>query len=350
MTLHNSKNKKLVLFLGYGYTARFISEEIIAQKWSYIIRPTRKSNHMKKQLFQDVFARLGLAPKPHYSRLSQQDMMGSLMSISDKPIAPPLLLNKPKHIKNYEDVIQDMIPKVTHILITAPPGDQSDPAFMLYSDLFLEKKCPLLEWVGYLSSTSVYGNLDGAECDETTPVNPNSKRGANRAYAENIWMSLYHKMDIPVQIFRLGGIYGPERNNINDIVNAKAISIIKEGQLNNRIYVKDIAKSIMASMQTPTPGEIYNLVDDMPASRAAVNDYLAFMLDKPAPKKILYDDYKKHLSDMQKSFYEATRIVKNDKIKKMLGVTFQYPSYREGYADIITQNITANDNSEPSVN
>ena len=265
---------------------------------------------------------------------------------NDVEIDDPSLTNTDINRFDYHSFVKNKLKDVTHILITAPPTGKKDPAFEKYHDIFIENQCPNLEWVGYLSATSVYGDMKGEECTEETPVQPLSLRGENRAHAETIWMSLHKTHQIPTHIFRLTGIYGPDRNNIMDVKKEKAVSIIKEGHLSNRIYVKDIARALLHSMNNPTPGEIYNLSDDMPASTAAVNDYISFMLGVKQPKKVLYQEAESKMSDMRKSFFQENKVVSNNKIKEKLGFTFNFPSYRDGLADIIKPAIGANDNRQ----
>ena len=274
------------------------------------------------------------------------DTVVTSLKQNDVDIPDPTLTNTIAAQFDYSSFVQNKLKDVTHILITAPPDGKKDPAFDKYHNIFLEKQCPKLEWVGYLSATSVYGDLNGQECDENTPVNPISDRGKNRAYAETIWMSLFKTHQVPTHIFRLTGIYGPERNNISDIKNGRATSIIKDGQLSNRIYVKDIVRALICSMDNPTPGEIYNLSDDMPASTAAVNDYIAFMIGVDQPKKILYHEAEKKMSSMRKSFFQENKIVNSNKIKEQLGFSLKFPSYRDGIADIVKAIIGANDNKQ----
>lgn len=343
-----SPSKKLVLFLGYGYVAKFVVDELIKNDFAHIILSTRNVPKVKKALFQKFFQRLTKAPAEDTTKKASLPLDAIMTSLEQNNIniETPSLTNQKASQFNYDAFVQEKLPYVTHILITAPPVGQKDPAFEKYHSLFLENKCPNLEWVGYLSATSVYGDMQGEECDEDTPLNPISQRGKNRAHAETIWMSLFKTHNIPTHIFRLTGIYGPDRNNISDIKNEKAISIIKEGHLNNRVYVKDIARALIHSMKNPTPGEIYNITDDMVASTAAVNDYIAFMLGVKQPKKVLYSEAKETMSEMRKSFFQENKIVSNKKIKEKLGFTFKFPSYRDGIPDIIKPIIGSNDNKQ----
>ncbi len=240
--------------------------------------------------------------------------------------------------KDTSDSYKDKLKTVTHILITAPPDNDKDPILNLYRDMLTEYASHI-QWLGYLSSTSVYGNHHGNIVTELSECNPTSKHGKNRLDVEKLWQDFTCEYQIPLHIFRLTGIYGVNRNSINDVRFSQAVNIIKQGHLINRIYVKDIAKALWLSMQTPTPNEIFNLTDDMPCSTAAINDYIAFLLDKPQLPKIAYEDCLDRLSDMRKSFYEDSKIVCNKKIKTMLNLTLDFPTYREGIADILSTEL-----------
>jgi nucleoside-diphosphate-sugar epimerase len=215
---------------------------------------------------------------------------------------------------------------ITHVLLSVPPDDRGDPVF----DVMAKQICamPSLKWVGYLSTTGVYGNLDGAWVDENSPCNPSGVRGRRRAEAEEAWMSLYETAALPVHIFRLPGIYGPGRNQLVSIKNGKARRILKPGQIFSRIHVQDIAAILMASMRQPNPGSIYNIADDEPAPPAEVVTFAAGLLGVEPPPVL--DFATADLSPMARSFYADSKRVSNAKIKAELGIQLKYPTYREG--------------------
>jgi len=241
-----------------------------------------------------------------------------------------------------QNIAPEYLNMVTHILATAPPVKEQDPAIDLYSNLIINH-VPHLKWLGYLSATSVYGDHKGDIVTEKTRCNPKSLRGKSRFNVEKTWQRMALRYQLPLHIFRLAGIYGKDRNTINDVRLGLGLNIIKQNHLTNRIYVKDIARILYASMQRPMPLEIFNLADDLPASTTALNDYVAFLLDKPQLKKVPYEDYAQNLSKMRQSFYKESKIVSNQKIKDTLGITLEYPTYREGIADILMHELMHKD-------
>lgn len=223
----------------------------------------------------------------------------------------------------------------THILVTISPDEQGDPVLNRYADLI--RACPNLQWIGYLSTTGVYGDHQGAWVDETTPPTPNTARSRVRLDAEKAWLNFGEQHLIPVHIFRVAGIYGPGRDMIKRLREGTAQNIVKKGQVFSRIHVTDLARVIVASMQQPQAGEIYNVCDDEPTSAQDVMAYVAKRCDLPMPSPIAFEDA--NLSPMAKSFYQSNRRVRNDKIKAQLGVQLQYPTFREGYDAIIKSTV-----------
>ena len=208
---------------------------------------------------------------------------------------------------------------VTHILHSIPPTKEGDPVYINHiEDL---KHLQNLEWFGYLSTTGVYGNHNGAWVDENTPVNPPGGRNKRRSDAENIWLT----SGLPAHIFRLSGIYGKGRNVIEDLKAGKAHRIFKEGQFFSRIHVEDIAQILRKSIEAPNPGRIYNCADDKPAPQAEIVEYAAKILGIEPPPLVAFEDA--DLSDMAKSFWENNRRVNNDRIKQELKVELKYPTY-----------------------
>lgn len=289
-------DKNTVLFLGFGYTAQYLADILNQHGW-------------------------------HYMALSSRETINHLDA-------------KPTH-HNFDILpnLQDILPQITHIIVTAPPQKEQDFVLNTYKDLIISA-IPSLKWLGYLSSTSVYGNHNGKIVTEDSELKPTSEHGKNRLITENLWQSFAHQHHIPLHIFRLSGIYGTDRNSINNVRLSLTINIIKQGHLMNRIYVKDIASALFLSMNNPTPNHIFNLADDMPASTAAVNDYIAFLLNTSELPKIAYDDCIDRLSDMQKGFYQDNKIVSNQKIKTMLGFKLKFPTYREGISDILVLELS----------
>jgi len=211
---------------------------------------------------------------------------------------------------------------VTHILHSIPPEEDGDPVARHMAEAILA--LPHLEWFGYFSTTGVYGDADGAWVDEASPTEPEGARQRRRVQAEQTWLG----MEVPAHIFRLAGIYGPGRNNLESLKKDTAKRIIKPGQYFSRIHVEDIANIVLASIQHPSAGEIFNCCDDMPAPSHEVIEYAADLLRISPPPAQKFEEAE--LSPMARSFYKANRRVKNDKIKQQLGVKLAYPTYREG--------------------
>lgn len=211
----------------------------------------------------------------------------------------------------------------THILISIPPAaDGIDAAFLHHADRLQKKK-----WIGYLSTTGVYGDWQGEWVDETSTLRAIEPRSVRRIEAERNWLGL------GAHIFRLAGIYGPGRNALDSIRSGTAQRIDKPGLVFSRIHVDDIAKALVASMFAPRPGEIYNLCDDEPAPSHEVVAYGCGLLGVEPPSLSPFDQTL--LSPMAQSFYRESRRVRNDKMKEQLVGQLLYPSYREGLASIL---------------
>nr|MCH9765454.1 NAD(P)-dependent oxidoreductase [Alphaproteobacteria bacterium] len=168
--------------------------------------------------------------------------------------------------------------------------------------------------------------------DETQPATPQSQRSERRLIAEKNWQALATATDVPLQIFRLAGIYGPGRSAIERVQSGQARCIIKPGQVFNRIHVTDAAIAIAAAMQGRGTHTIYNLTDDMPAPPEDVITYAASCLGADPPPRVPISEA--GLSEMAQSFYCENKRVRNDRIKDDLGVQLTYPSYREGLTAI----------------
>jgi len=212
----------------------------------------------------------------------------------------------------------------THLLISPAPTEAGDPVLAELRDE-IAKRATQFEWVGYLSTTGVYGDHGGGWVDETASLTPATKRGQLRVMAETQWRKI---PDLPLHIFRLAGIYGPGRGPFSKVRNGTARRIIKEGQVFSRIHVEDIAQVLAASIANPNPGAAYNLCDDDPAPPQDVIGYAAELLGLPVPEAINFEDA--DLSPMARSFYAESKKVRNDKIKDELGVKLMYPDYRSG--------------------
>lgn len=233
------------------------------------------------------------------------------------------------YVFDYEKPLNDphfFLEHVTHILISTPPNDDGDPTFVMHGEDIA--RMPALQWVGYLSSTSIYGDREGRWVDEKSEPRPNSRRGSRRLRAEEQWLSLYEQNGLPVHIFRLAGIYGPGRSALDSVRTGTARIINKPGHVFNRVHVEDIIQVLLASMHNPAPGEIYNICDDEAAPSNDVIEYACRLLGFAPPPAIPYNEA--DMAPIARSFYNDNKRVKNDKIKAGLGVNLHYPTYREG--------------------
>lgn len=210
------------------------------------------------------------------------------------------------------------------VLVSAAPGDSGDPVLSRLRTS-LATAAPHLRWVGYLSTTGVYGDHGGAWVDETTELTPSTARGRARVAAESEWQSI---PGLPLHIFRLAGIYGPGRGPFAKVRAGTARRIIKKDQVFSRIHVDDIAQVLHASLTRPDPGAIYNLCDDDPAPPQDVISYAAELLGLPQPPAEAFETAE--MTPMARSFYAESKKVRNDRIKTDLGIALKYPDYRSG--------------------
>ena len=219
----------------------------------------------------------------------------------------------------------------THLLHSIPPNQDGDPVLEAARDA--TAALPTLEWVGYLSTVGVYGDQGGAWVDEETAVAPNSDRTHARVAAERAWVEFGQETGVPVQIFRLAGIYGPGRSAFDKLRKGTARRIVKPGQVFSRIHVDDIVAVLEASIANPRAGAIYNVADDEPAPPDEVIAHAAKLLGVEPPPEVPFEEAE--LSPMARSFYEGTRRIGNARIKSELGVNLRHPTYREGLAAIL---------------
>jgi nucleoside-diphosphate-sugar epimerase len=216
--------------------------------------------------------------------------------------------------------------RASHILISAAPNAEGD-VFLAEAGDAIRTAHP--KWVGYLSTTAVYGDHQGAWVDEDTPPKPQSPRATARVLAEHQWLAT----GLPVHIFRLAGIYGPGRGPFQKIRDGSARQIIKKNQVFSRTHVRDIAQVLAASMAAPRAGQIYNVCDDNPAPPEEVLCYAADLLGAKHPPKINFETAV--LPEMVRSFYAESKRIRNDKIKSALGVTLLYPTYQAGLTALL---------------
>ncbi len=215
----------------------------------------------------------------------------------------------------------------THLLSSVPPDDRGDPVL----DCHAEAVAALdTSWIGYLSTTGVYGDRSGDWVDESSDLRPAGERGRRRVEAEEGWLDLWRRHGRPVHLFRLAGIYGPGRGPFEQVRSGTAKRVIKPGQVFSRIHVEDIVQVLEASMARPHPGTAYNVCDDEAAPPQDVIVEASRLLGIPPPPEIPFETA--DLSPMARSFYDELKRVSNRRIKEELGVRLRYPTYREGLA------------------
>lgn len=227
----------------------------------------------------------------------------------------------------------------THLLVSIGPDAEGegagDPVLACHQEdiAALREATPALQWIGYLSTTGVYGDWGGAEVDEDSELRGAKGRNRRRIDAEAAWLALHAERGLPVHIFRLAGIYGPGRSAIDSVRAGRARRIYKPGHLFSRIHVDDIAATLAASIARPRPGRIYNVCDDEPAPAEAVVAYACQLLGVAPPPLIPLETA--GLSPMAATFWEDNRLVSNRRLHDELGVALAYPDYRAGLDAIL---------------
>ncbi len=280
----NGGMDKILLSLGHGYSAQALARRLIAQGW-HVIGTTRTAAKA------DWLRATGVEP----------------LLWPGNDLAPALA-------------------RATHVLASIAPDANGDPVLAAHRDQIAAARP---EWVGYLSTTGVYGDHAGAWVDETTALTPGTLRGVQRVLAERQWQA----MALPLHIFRLAGIYGPGRGPFEKVRDGTARRILKPAQVFSRIHVDDIARVLEASIARPNPGAIYNVCDDDPAPPEDVIGHAATLLGLPLPPAVDYAVAE--MTPMARSFYAESKKVRNDRIKAELGVDLAYPTYREGLAALL---------------
>ncbi|MBO9707781.1 MAG: SDR family oxidoreductase [Caulobacter sp.] len=221
---------------------------------------------------------------------------------------------------------------VNAVLITSPPTAEGCPG--------LEAVIPALaaaqafpDWIGYLSTTGVYGDFEGRWVFESSPLKAQSVEGARRVGAERDWRQVGRGMGLTVTTFRLPGIYGPGRSAFDRLRAGEGRRIVKPGQVFSRIHVDDIVSGLLASLDRPRAGGVYNLCDDAPAPPQDVMEHAAGLLGAPVPPDLPFNEL--GLSPATRRFYAENKRVSNALAKAELNWRPKYPTYREGLAAIL---------------
>ena len=227
------------------------------------------------------------------------------------------------------------IAAATHLLVTASPGEGGDPVLTTHADAL--RAAGDLRWVGYVSTTGVYGDRGGAEVDETAQPAPGQDRTRRRVEAEQAWATLASRL--AVDIFRAGGIYGPGRSVFDELREGTARRTVKPGHAFSRIHRDDIALAVLAAMrQDRPPGlRVLHLVDDEPCESAAVVEEAARLLGVEPPPAVPFEAAFRAMSPMARSFWAENRRVANAATKAALGIAWRHPTWREGLRAILEE-------------
>jgi len=233
----------------------------------------------------------------------------------------------------FDENINFKIKEADYILVSIPPISGEDIVIKNFKDPLKNTNA---KWITYLSATSVYGDHNGEWVNEKSETKPSTLNGKNRLKAENDWRVFSKENNLPLQIFRLSGIYSKQNNILKRLKTGQAKIIKKEKHFFSRIHVEDIANILFISLKKFKTNEIFNISDDQPASQEEVAVYGALLLkmNKPNPLKIEYLE-----EGMLKDFYKESKKVDNKKIKNFFNYQFIYPSYKEGLDNIVNDFI-----------
>jgi nucleoside-diphosphate-sugar epimerase len=223
--------------------------------------------------------------------------------------------------QNFPDLTPEILDQFDHFLISIPPNEHGDVVLQTYKDYFKSRTKPI-RWIGYLSTTGVYGDHSGGWINETTPATPLTNRSKCRLLAEQQWQGT----GLPVKIYRLSGIYGPGRSTLDRIITSDIQIIEKPGHFFNRIHVDDICRILIASIGSHH--NLFNLADNLPSELSDVYRYAYQLLNKTVPDSIPFDQAT--LSPMMREFYSENKRIDNRLIREILTQDLLYPTYKEG--------------------
>lgn len=226
-----------------------------------------------------------------------------------------------------DHMLAEALAQATHLICSVPPREGDQVAGSLQG-----LAAPRLEWIGYLSASSVYGDAAGGWVDEHTPPEPGTERGAARLRAEQEWQALGAALGVPVALFRIAGIYGPGRSAIEALREGRAHRLIKPGQVFNRIHVTDLGRIVAAAAKARAEGP-FNLCDSMPCPPQDVIAHAAALTGLPPPPETPFNP--EALSPMARSFYAENKRLRSLRVGPELGVSLTYPDYRTGLAAIL---------------
>ncbi len=289
-----TQSKRLFCF-GFGFTARVLASRLRGRGWS--IAATCRTEEKRDKL--------------------RGDGVAAHLFDRDRPL----------------DDASAALDGATCILSSVPPDAAGDPVLNQHRTDIAALAGDRAPWIGYLSTTGVYGTRNGGWVDEDSDLTPTGERGRRRVAAEDRWLELWRDHALPVHLFRLAGIYGPGRNQVEQVRAGRARRVVKQGQVFSRTHVDDIATVLEASIEKPDPGRAYNVCDDEAAPPQDVVAYACDLLGIEPPPEIPFEEAE--MTDMGRSFYADNKRVRNDRIKQELGVDLAYPTYREGLRALI---------------
>ncbi|HUC47963.1 MAG TPA: SDR family oxidoreductase [Xanthobacteraceae bacterium] len=230
--------------------------------------------------------------------------------------------------------LHSAVAEAEYILVSVPPGENGDPVLSGCGEALAQ--ATRLRAIAYLSTIGVYGDRGGAWVDEATAPHPDSGRGSARLAAERAWQFVGDRNGASVTVLRLAGIYGPGQNALEQVARGKARRIDKPAQIFNRIHVGDIAQAIDAAFTRRASG-VFNVADDEPSPPGDPIVFAAQLLGVAPPPEIPFAQAAPTMSPMALSFWQECRRVQNAKLKRELGVTLRYPTYREGLKALFEQ-------------
>ena len=233
----------------------------------------------------------------------------------------------------FDENINLKIKEADYILVSVPPISGEDIVIKNFKDSLKTVKA---KWITYLSATSVYGDHNGEWVNEKSETKPSTLNGKNRLKAENDWRVFSKENNLPLQIFRLSGIYSKQNNILKRLKTGQAKIIKKEKHFFSRIHVEDIANILFISLKKFKTNEIFNISDDQPASQEEVAVYGALLLKMNKPNTLKIEDLEE---GMLKDFYKESKKVDNKKIKNFFNYQFIYPSYKDGLDNIVNDFI-----------
>ncbi len=281
-----------MFFFGFGYVASFLAKRLREEGWE-MAGTTRTKDKVNAMWEQGV--------EPH-------------VWDGEAPMEAPMRVMK----------------GVTHVLHSIPPTPEGDRVLMHHHKL-LAAITPQLKWYGFISSISVYGDTHDELADEEFEPNPSLPRAKMRLRSERNHQKLNKKSNLPIHIFRPGGIYGPGRSILGHVAAGRGRLIHKEGHQVSRIHVEDLASVLHASLMNPAPGSIYNVVDDLPCGPEEPVAMAFDLLGRPRPAVQTFEEAEENMPAGLKTFYVENRRVSNARIKSDLGVVLKYPTYKEGF-------------------